>query len=396
LLSAFAGLLLHPRAFVVGAAAAAILLLGVAGPWLSLRGVRGTLWFPQRRAEVGGNVAVRLKARGGWPWHAYGLLVRAGWVAPGDSSAGEDLSLSVARLSGWGWSEFSWTLPAPRRGVYPLAPVAIVTRFPFGFWEARRTIASQGQVTVWPRIVRLPAVAGLGGWGGPSGEIPGRRAGAAGSISGVRPYQPGEPLRRVHWQQTARHDRLIVCERSQTVSAEASLIVETHAAVYRQTAGDDLLEEALSVAATLAKALVESGCRVRLQFDALGNHRAETVGELASMFDALARFSGELPLSLPPFFRQFDRNHRLRGRQVVLTTIAGVARCDPHDLCREGRRFVAIASPTGPDEREAAVLRTAGTKIAVVLAPRRGDCQPPVDHGKARLLPLWRELAYDR
>ncbi len=70
------GVGLHPRALVLAAALGATLLIGVAWPWLSTRGLSGSLRFDRARAREGDPVAGRLSVRNLLPCSAWGLTVR--------------------------------------------------------------------------------------------------------------------------------------------------------------------------------------------------------------------------------------------------------------------------------------------------------------------------------
>src|ERR1041385_6082128 len=76
--SLLCGLFLHSKGFVLCGGVLAVIALGVIWPWLSLRGVAGTVAFDHVRASEGETVEVRLTLRNRLPWSALGLAVRDG------------------------------------------------------------------------------------------------------------------------------------------------------------------------------------------------------------------------------------------------------------------------------------------------------------------------------
>jgi uncharacterized membrane protein YraQ (UPF0718 family) len=82
------GLFLHPRGLVLFAGVAAVTALGVAWPWLSLRGLHGSVSFARARGAEGEPVEVRLTLRNGLPWSAWGLAVRGGFSPDPQAHAG--------------------------------------------------------------------------------------------------------------------------------------------------------------------------------------------------------------------------------------------------------------------------------------------------------------------
>jgi hypothetical protein len=77
--SLLCGLFLHTQGFVLCGGVLAVIALGVIWPWLSLRGLAGTITFDCARASEGESVEVRLALRSRLPWSALGLAVRDGF-----------------------------------------------------------------------------------------------------------------------------------------------------------------------------------------------------------------------------------------------------------------------------------------------------------------------------
>jgi uncharacterized protein (DUF58 family) len=92
---------------------------------------------------------------------------------------------------------------ADRRGVYSLGPVRLVVGDLFAREAAVATSPSADRWIVRPRSVRVNLTETDDPWGG-------ERRARRGLVddrtryAGVRPYQPGDPLRAIHWRASAR------------------------------------------------------------------------------------------------------------------------------------------------------------------------------------------------
>ena len=70
------GLFIHPQGFVLCAGVLSVMALGITWPWLSLRGLYGSISFDRSRGSEGEPIEVRLTIRNRLPWTAWGLAVR--------------------------------------------------------------------------------------------------------------------------------------------------------------------------------------------------------------------------------------------------------------------------------------------------------------------------------
>ncbi|OYT73090.1 MAG: hypothetical protein CFK49_00435 [Armatimonadetes bacterium JP3_11] len=110
-------------------------------------------------------------------------------------------------------SVVSYRLTALRRGEQQLGPVKLTLSDPFGLFFHSQQIDDITSILVLPRPVQLPNWRWEGGGHGrfAASALRGRR-GEGSDWHGVRPYTPGDPLRRIHWRATARHGQWHVKE----------------------------------------------------------------------------------------------------------------------------------------------------------------------------------------
>jgi hypothetical protein len=114
------------------------------------------------------------------------------------------------------------------RGYYQLGPAVLETGDVFGLHRRHRVVGEPVYVMVYPKVLPLPKYDFASQR--PIGEVnaarrlfedPTRNA-------GVRPYQVGDPLQRVHWRATARTGELQCRVFDPTTLAGASILVDFH------------------------------------------------------------------------------------------------------------------------------------------------------------------------
>ena len=94
-------------------------------------------------------------------------------------------------------------LHAPRRGWLAPTRIGIASRAPIGVFRAWSWVPCEARALVYPRPLGeqpLPAPIAAehdAGW---------RRAVGDESFSGLKPYRPGDPPRRIHWRAAGRND----------------------------------------------------------------------------------------------------------------------------------------------------------------------------------------------
>ncbi len=119
-----------------------------------------------------------------------------------------------------------------QRGFYALGPTCVSTGDPLGFFTAFMTFPPEKQLTVFPYI---PSMAGqLSSGGRHSGEqsLLERSIQPTPQAWGVREYQPGDALNRVHWPMTMKKGALMVKEYDRDTQANVWVILDALEGVY--------------------------------------------------------------------------------------------------------------------------------------------------------------------
>ncbi|MDX1948050.1 MAG: DUF58 domain-containing protein [Pirellulaceae bacterium] len=342
------GWLLLPQGYVVCGGICTVIGLGLIWPWISMSGIAGELHFPRRRAREGEAVEAVLTIVNRRPWPVWGLVLERGFlpldagsdrVSP--AAASDQVSLALARVPGWSRAEFRWNFVPACRGEYPLQEPLLTTTFPFGLWKSTRAPRVKSRLLVWPRVVPLmPFPIDEGAWW-TLGALSDRRAGYEGDVIGARPYRDGDLLRHVHWAQTARLGRLIVCERQASLTAEARVVLDLNPDHHHGYGADSSLEWTLRVGASICQALLHQVAKLHVSVG--GRTITVTSGPAGRerLGDSLARYSpAESAPDGPPEMVQPAKSQK-ELVEFVVTTDLGRRAWSEREL---DRRLVVLAT----------------------------------------------------
>jgi uncharacterized protein (DUF58 family) len=151
-----------------------------------------------------------------------------------------------------------------RRGVFTLGPWSLHIEDPFGFFSVRVLHDEAEVIVVYPPVVPLPEIAL------PRGLVTGpararRRAiESTTDASQTRFYQPGDPLRLIHWPSTAHRGDLIVRELDTLVSGDLWIVLDLDRAVQVGQDEESTEEYGVILAASLADKTLHQNLAVGL------------------------------------------------------------------------------------------------------------------------------------
>src|SRR5262245_9371277 len=151
----------------------------------------------------------------------------------------------------------AYHLVFPRRGRQTLQNVEVNTGHPFGLVRLRRTLATEQEIVVFPRLGTLnrgllrrflgrysPSV-------GQAQAFPRRHPGAQTEFHGLRAFRAGDSPRWIHWRTTARRGELMVREFEDLPDEQLVLVVEGLGPAREGEADNPVEERMLSFAATI-------------------------------------------------------------------------------------------------------------------------------------------------
>lgn len=147
---------------------------------------------------------------------------------------------------------------AEKRGSHPIGPLVISRADPFGIAYAEYALGQPRSLLVTPRVVTLAhGELDVAHSEGTEHELLRHSIPSADELI-AREYRPGDPLRRVHWRATARHDKLMVRQEEQRSNPEAWLLLDTRGGL----AGGDAFEAHIDLMASVGVHLLDEGFAV--------------------------------------------------------------------------------------------------------------------------------------
>ena len=163
--------------------------------------------------------------------------------------------LAVAMLGPRGRKTLNYQLHFAMRGYYQVGPLVLETGDLFGLHRRFRIVTEPVYIMVYPKVVPLPGYDLASRR--PIGEIrlTHRLFEDPTRIAGVRFYQPGDPLNRVHWAATARTGVLHSKVYDASTIAGATIVLDFHRDSYPARNEPGRSELAVTTAVALANAV---------------------------------------------------------------------------------------------------------------------------------------------
>jgi uncharacterized repeat protein (TIGR01451 family) len=172
--------------------------------------------------------------------------------------------LRLLMMGGKAEAKVDYQLECLTRGYYQIGPAVLENGDLFGLHRRFRVAAEPAFLLVYPKIVSL-----LGydlESRRPIGDVrmTHRLYEDPTRIAGVRPYEAGDPLNRVHWRATARTGALHCKVYEPSTLSGATVLLDFHQAGYHSRGEPFRSELAVTVAASLANAVHLLGQQVGL------------------------------------------------------------------------------------------------------------------------------------
>lgn len=354
--------------------------------------VKATRTCDRETAEVGETASLRVALRN-TSWMPIPWLLVEDLFPPGSLSARlprlkvRGKRLKMLMLPPNGTATMSYRLEFLRRGYYQLGPVLLETGDLFGLHRRYRVEDRPHFVLVYPRIVPLQGydIASRR----PVGEVrlTHRLYEDPTRIAGVRRYEVGDPLSRVHWKATARTGVLHCKTYEPSTMAGATILLDFHLGGYHDRGEPYRSELAVTAAASLAHAVFVMGQQVG--FISNGRDAADRIrlegweGEFRDRQNArqtaeMEEADDRLRPLVVPTGRGADQFHRIREVLARLELTDGL----PFDalVMETASRLPRDASVVAvlPDVPEATALALGSLKrmglavtVVLVLLPER-------------------------
>jgi uncharacterized protein (DUF58 family) len=311
------------------------------GSWLwslfSLRDLKFKRSARTLRAQVGQIFEERFELQNQNRFPRLWLEIRDRTTLPG-SDGSRVLTMVMGRQS----RSYVARVRLVKRGVFPLGPTTLATGDLFGLFPVELNVAEQDSLLVYPMMVDIK------GFPNPPGLLPGGEAlrrqtyHVTPNAAGIREYNTGDPLNRIHWLSTARRGRLMVKEFELDPLADVWIFLDGASNVQssllqaptdyyskdfwirssKLSLPPSTEEYSISIAASVVRDYLRRGRAVGLACE--GQHLTlispdRGARQLGKILEALAltQMKGDLPLNA---LIETQVKHMVRGSTVVLIT----------------------------------------------------------------------------
>jgi uncharacterized protein (DUF58 family) len=166
------------------------------------------------------ELEVVLRAAKPVPWLELAVPLPAGLVRNESEILGVQLQAGVER-------RIPLRVTARRWGVYRVGRVVLRARDRFGFFAFEAVVDRSQPIRIFPRPETLQRVVQTRETRMDAGNEVSRGAGEGIEFSGVRPFAPGDEIRRVNWRLTSRRPEVHVNERHPERSTDVVILLDT-------------------------------------------------------------------------------------------------------------------------------------------------------------------------
>ncbi|MFL6020336.1 MAG: DUF58 domain-containing protein [Gaiellaceae bacterium] len=261
------------------------------------------------------------------------------------------------------------------RGRYTFGDVRIELADPFGLERVAIELPAPGALLVYPRLVRLGQLFSESGATSHDGRRLLLRRNTGFELHGVREYEEGESLRRVHWRSTARRGQLMVKELEDAPRDEIAVLLDADASA---VVGESF-DVQVRAAGSLLDAYVRRGRRAVLVVNSERREVQQVHAPAADWRRALELLAAAEPTGRRPLARLLAEDGGSAARALELAVVTArleqalVDRLVQRSLSRRKVSLVYVEAPTfnGNARRPEPLLlrlQTAGIPVAVVRA----------------------------
>jgi len=304
----------------------------------------------------------------------------------------------VWRSPGQGPWRYHYRLVGRERGYFALGPVRVSWRDYFGVGQRQEETGAVDHLTVYPKVLPVQKIRLLSNR--PLGDVRARQQilEDPARMAGVRDYQRGDSLRRIHWKATAHRRRLQSKLYDPFSEVNVNLVLNLNAAEYPLVRAPHFAELAIVCAASLtsriiddrqAVGLISNGLDLR-EADGPAGQVADRVGEdparrvtrlpvrrghrhLAGILATLGRLQVRLTFPLWELLVQVHRHLAWTSSLVVITpSVDERAVGALMEYKRRGFVVAVILVGTGEEAREAQI-RLAARRIAAHPVSKEDD-----------------------
>lgn len=179
---------------------------------------------------------------------------------PGGAPEEQEPSLFILNMQGRENKKTSYMLNCYKRGLWTLGPITIVSQDALGFFKMKKMLNAFSDILVYPSLFRIfafPALAsGSVSW---MGVETAKISGDSHEFFGIREYQRGDAMSRIHWPSTAKHNKLIVKQFEKNAIQQATVVLDLNKKADVGTGKETTLEYSIKILGSISRYLLNEG-----------------------------------------------------------------------------------------------------------------------------------------
>jgi uncharacterized protein (DUF58 family) len=187
------------------------------------------------------------------------------------SALGKPARVVVSGIPPGNEQTVSYSVLCRSRGRFAVGPLSLFISDPFGLARVRIQHTEESELIVYPHVEDIEA-GRLATQGAGTGDSAVRHLyRSAAEFYTMREYVTGDDLRRIHWPSVARTGKLMIRQDESTRRAAATIFLDNRGAALGEF-GSPGFERAISVAASVGRALIRAGFALRLAMSDTTSH----------------------------------------------------------------------------------------------------------------------------
>jgi uncharacterized protein (DUF58 family) len=160
----------------------------------------------------------------------------------------------IPSIASGGEASITYSRHGLKRGIYEDWPGFFYSEGILGLARHTSQARVDSELVVFPYYVELSSFPLVDSFFHPQRTLHDHQSKGIGTdYYGVREYQPGDPLRHVHWKSTARRGQLVVKEFEREVGAPLIILIDNHPGRYAGVPGSSSLDSAARLAASIIR-----------------------------------------------------------------------------------------------------------------------------------------------
>ncbi len=276
-----------------------------------------------------------------------------------------------------------WKVKCLKRGVFPIDSVILVSTDLLGQKVVSQKADISACVTVLPQTVDLAQMFVSARYLQGDNPVRNQLIPDPFYVSGVREYQPSDPMKNIHWNATAKLGRIMIRNMEYTTRQSITVVLNMQSRQFEQGEAIDQerMEQCIRVTATLLEETLENSIPVSLASNASLDGKDKETFESSQNFGrehiwgllhTLAKFPKGSSLDFPSYLGTRGENFPSTDIQIVTPYLCDEIYDYARAAMREDKRvtifLVGFPSANMPDDIEINIL-----KELAVLKDETGD-----------------------